>query len=62
MAALAVEGFLAFFARHKGKMVWVNRAAGALLVFVGVLMVTNRFAILATKLQQWTPEFLLRRL
>jgi cytochrome c-type biogenesis protein len=62
IAALAVDRFLDFFARHKGKMVWVNRGAGLLLVFVGVLMVTNRFALLATKLQQWTPEFLLRRL
>jgi cytochrome c-type biogenesis protein len=62
IAALFVERFLAFFARHKGKMIWVNRVAGALLIFVGVLMVTNRFALLATKLQQWTPEFLLRRL
>ena len=61
-AALAVDRFLGFFARHKGKMIWVNRAAGALLVFVGVLMVTNRFELLATKLQQWTPDFLLRRL
>ncbi len=62
VAALAVDWFLDFFARHKGKMIWVNRVAGALLIFVGVLMVTNRFALLATKLQQWTPEFLLRHL
>jgi cytochrome c-type biogenesis protein len=62
VAALAVDRFLEFFARHKAKMVWVNRTAGLLLVCVGVLMVTNRFALLATKLQQWTPEFLLRRL
>jgi cytochrome c-type biogenesis protein len=62
VAALAVDWFLEFFARHKGKMIWVNRFAGALLIFVGVLMVTNRFALLATKLQQWTPEFLLRHL
>ena len=62
VAALAVDRFLAFFTRHKAKMVWVNRTAGALLVFVGVLMVTNRFELLATKLQQWTPEFLLRHL
>ncbi len=62
IAALFVDRFLDFFARHKGKMIWVNRVAGALLVFVGVLMVTNRFSLLATKLQQWTPEFLLRHL
>src|SRR5690606_26634929 len=42
LAAVMVERFLAFFAKHRGKMVWVNRIAGALLVLVGVLMVTNR--------------------
>lgn len=62
IAALAVDRFLEFFARHKGKMIWVNRAAGVLLVGVGTLMVTNRFSLLATKLQQWTPDFLLRHL
>ncbi len=62
VAALFVERFLDFFARHKGKMIWVNRFAGVLLIGIGLLMVTNRFALLATKLQQWTPGFLLRRL
>lgn len=62
VAALAVDRFLEFFARHKGKLIWVNRGAGLLLIFVGVLMVTNRFELLATKLQQWTPEILLRHL
>jgi cytochrome c-type biogenesis protein len=62
VAALFVDRFLEIFARHRGKMIWVNRAAGALLLGIGVLMVTNRFALLATKLQQLTPEFLLRRL
>jgi cytochrome c-type biogenesis protein len=62
VAALFVDRFLDFFARHKGKLIWVNRVAGGLLVGVGALMVTNRFALLATKLQQWTPDFLLRHL
>jgi cytochrome c-type biogenesis protein len=62
VATLFVERFVAFFARHKAKMLWANRAAGALLLGIGVLMVTNRFAVLATRLQQLTPDFLLRRL
>ncbi|MFI5312071.1 MAG: cytochrome c biogenesis CcdA family protein [Gemmatimonadales bacterium] len=61
-AALAVERFLELFAKHRAKMVWVNRVAGVLLIAVGLLLVTNRFEILATKLQQWTPDFLLKRL
>ncbi|HVT41005.1 MAG TPA: cytochrome c biogenesis protein CcdA [Gemmatimonadaceae bacterium] len=62
VAALAVERFLELFARHKAKMIWVNRLAGALLVFVGVLMVTNYFAILSTWMQAFTPSFLKDRL
>jgi cytochrome c-type biogenesis protein len=61
-AALAVERFLELFAKHRAKMVWVNRIAGVLLIVVGLLLVTNRFELLATKLQQWTPDFLLKRL
>jgi cytochrome c-type biogenesis protein len=62
VAALAVERFLELFARHKAKMIWVNRVAGGLLVFVGLLMVTNYFAILSTWMQAFTPSFLKDRL
>ncbi|MEX2180501.1 MAG: cytochrome c biogenesis protein CcdA [Gemmatimonadaceae bacterium] len=61
-AALMVERFLAAFAKVRHHMVWVNRAAGVLLVLVGILMVTNRFTMLATWLQAFTPEFILRRI
>ena len=61
-AALGVERFVELFAKHRAKMVWVNRISGVLLVAVGLLLVTNRFELLATKLQQWTPDFLLKRL
>jgi cytochrome c-type biogenesis protein len=62
VAALAVERFLELFARHKAKMIWVNRVAGGLLVFVGLLMVTNYFASLSTWMQAFTPSFLKDRL
>ncbi len=62
LAAVMVERFLAFFAKHRGKMVWVNRIAGALLVLVGVLMVTNRFTMLAAWLQDFTPAFIRDRI
>lgn len=61
-AALMVERFLAIFAKVRRYMVWVNRTAGALLIFVGVLMVTNRFTLLANWLQGFTPEFILNRI
>lgn len=62
LAALMVERFLALFQRVRQYMVWVNRTAGALLVFVGVLMATNRFTMLSNWLQDFTPEFILNRI
>jgi cytochrome c-type biogenesis protein len=62
LAAVMVERFLAAFAKLRNRMVWVNRFAGALLILVGVLMVTNRFTMLATWLQAWTPDFILERI
>ncbi len=61
-AALAVERFLELFARHKAKMLWVNRVAGVLLVFVGLLMVSNYLTLLSTWMQAYTPSFLQERL
>lgn len=62
VAALAVERFLAVFAKLKHQMVWVNRIAGAMLILVGILMVTNRFTMLATWLQDFTPAFIRDRI
>lgn len=62
LAAVMVERFLTLFAKHRAKMVWVNRIAGALLVLVGLLMVTNRFTMLATWLQDFTPGFIRDRI
>jgi hypothetical protein len=42
--------------------VWVDRVAGALLVLLGILLVTDRFTLLASWLQGLTPEFLKSRL
>lgn len=61
-AALAVERFLAVFARLRSQMVWVQRIAGVLLIFVGLLLVTNYLAILSTWMQPFTPEFIRSRL
>ena len=61
-AALMVDRFLALFAKVRKHMVWVNRVAGAMLVFIGVLMVSNRFTMLANWLQEFTPEFILNRI
>jgi len=62
VAALAVEWFLTMFAKMKSQMVWIQRISGVMLIFVGLLMVTNYLSILSTWMQAYTPEFLRSRL
>jgi cytochrome c-type biogenesis protein len=62
IAAVAVERFIVVFQRHRSKLVWVNRVAGALLVVVGVLMMTNYMTVLTGYLQGITPAALRNRL
>lgn len=58
LAALAMQHFLAFFTRYRSRMMIVTRVSGALMVVLGVLLMTNYFTILASYLQGMTPEFL----
>ena len=62
LAAALVQRFLAVSAKLKRHMVWVSRVSGALLIAVGVLMVTDYFTILASYLQALTPGFLRDRI
>jgi cytochrome c-type biogenesis protein len=62
LSALLVRQFLALFTRLRRQMVWVTRAAGVLLIAVGLLMVTDYFTVLAGYLQGFTPEALKSRL
>ena len=62
LAAALVQRFLAVSARLKRHMAWVSRISGALLIVVGVLMVTDYFTILASYLQALTPGFLRDRI
>jgi cytochrome c-type biogenesis protein len=62
LAAWMVESFFAWFQRFRKYLPWVNRVAGALLVLVGILLVTGKFTELAGYLNQITPEFLRKRL
>lgn len=61
-AALALDRFLAVFARWRGTMMWVNRVSGVLLIAIGVLLMTNYFTVLASWLQQLTPDALRTRI
>lgn len=58
IAAVAVESFLDWFQRFRRFLPWVMRLSGALLIFVGILLVTGEFTRLAGWLQGLTPEFL----
>jgi cytochrome c-type biogenesis protein len=62
VTALALDRFLVWFRRFRPYIVWVDRIAGALLLLLGILLVTDRFTLLASWLQALTPDFLRSRL
>ncbi|HMA01470.1 MAG: cytochrome c biogenesis CcdA family protein [Gemmatimonas sp.] len=62
IAALAIDRFLAAFARYRGAMKWVNRVGGVVLIAAGLLLVTSYFTVLAGWLQSLTPDALRTRL
>jgi cytochrome c-type biogenesis protein len=62
LAAVALGRFFDVFAWFRRHLGLVNKVAGAMLVIVGVLMVTDRFTLLASWLTTLTPEWMLRRL
>lgn len=61
-AALMVDRFVALFERYRGGLVWMSRIAGALLIVVGLLMLTDMMKVMTQWLQPLTPEFLRSRL
>lgn len=61
-AAFAVDTFRVWFQKFRRWMPWVQRASGALLVLVGILLVTGEFTRLAAALQAMTPAWLFERL
>jgi cytochrome c-type biogenesis protein len=62
LAALMIERFMQLFQKYRGFMVWTSRIAGALLIIVGVMMLTDTMRLLTQWLQPFTPEFLRSRL
>jgi cytochrome c-type biogenesis protein len=62
VAAAALERFLGWFQQFRRYIVWVDRAAGVLLLLLGLLLITDRFTLLASWLQGLTPAFLKSRL
>jgi cytochrome c-type biogenesis protein len=62
VSALALGAFLRFFRRYRPLIPVMERAAGVLLVVVGVLVFTNYYVVLNSWAISLTPEWLLRRL
>ncbi|MGH7310880.1 MAG: cytochrome c biogenesis CcdA family protein [Candidatus Rokuibacteriota bacterium] len=62
LSALALGSFLRFFKRYRPFIPVVERAAGVLLVVVGVLVFTNYYTVLNAWAISLTPEWLLKRL
>lgn len=61
-AAYALDVFLDWFQRFRKYLPWVMRASGAMLVLVGLLLVSGEFTRLAGWLQALTPEFIRSRI
>jgi cytochrome c-type biogenesis protein len=62
LSAFALDRFLVWFQRFRPYIVWAERITGVLLILLGILLVTDRFTLLANWLQGLTPEFLPSRL
>jgi len=62
LAAIAIEPFTRASRRLRPWLPWVERGAGALLLVVGVMLVTGTFTALNAVLIRWTPEWLWSRL
>ena len=62
VAALMIDRFIPLLQRYAKALLWTSRISGALLIVVGVLMVTGTMSTLSGWLQQLTPGFLADRL
>lgn len=62
LAALALDPFLRVSRGLRRYLPWVERAAGVLLVVVGIMMITGTFTLLNQWLLQLTPEWLFQRI
>jgi len=62
ISAAALGPFLAFFKRYRRFIPVVERAAGVVLIVVGVLVFTNYYVVLNSWAISLTPDWLLKRL
>jgi cytochrome c-type biogenesis protein len=62
VAALAVERFIGWFQRYRRYMPVVTKVSGGILVFLGLLLISGYFTVLASWLSDLTPAFLRDRI
>ena len=62
LAAGALTWFLPALDRFRRHIRWVERASGALLVLVGLLLLSGQFTVLASWATQFTPDFILQNI
>ena len=62
LAALAFEPFLRMSRGLRPYLPWIERAAGGLLIVIGIMMVTGTFTALNNLLLRFTPEWLFQRI
>ena len=62
LSTLLIERFLTGFRRIRRWLPWINRLSGALLIALGLLMLTGSFSALSGVMARWTPGWLAERL
>ncbi len=62
LSSLALSWFLGAFQRLRRHLVWIERTSGALLVIVGLLLLSGQFTLLASWAASLTPDFILERI
>ena len=62
LATVLIERFLTSYRRIRHWLPWINRVSGALLLSLGVLMLTGSFSSLSAVMAKWTPAWLSSRL
>lgn len=62
LASLALTAFMGWFQNFRKYLRYVEWVAGILLIFIGLLLVTGKFTLIAGWLAGLTPDFLLERI
>lgn len=62
LAALALDWFLGAFQKYRRFIPVLEKASGALLILLGLLLVTDQFTVLSGYLTRFTPDFILNRI